>query len=233
MADGEGSREGRGSVAGVLFDLDGTLIDTFDLYLESYRRALEPYLGYRPEIGEIAARGPASERRFLDEWLGAERGAECHAAMCRHYQELHGALGEGPYDGVREMLAALRAAGYPLGIVTGKGRRAWEVTESALGLGPFGVVVTDDDVSAPKPDPEGLLAAARALGMDPAALLYVGDSTGDLRAGRAAGMRVAAALWPKTAPGERERFLTEVRAYEPEWAPERPADLTRALAAWC
>ena len=58
----------------VLFDLDGTLIDTYRLYLECYRRALEPHLGYAPADAEIAARRPSSERRFLAEWLGEQAG---------------------------------------------------------------------------------------------------------------------------------------------------------------
>lgn len=217
----------------ILFDLDGTLIDTFRLYVESYRRALEPFLGHPPTLEEIAARNPASERRFLLEWLGAERGEACHAAFRAQYEELHAALGEGLYDGVREMLAALRSAGYPLGIVTGKGRHAWEVTERALELGTWEVVVTDDDVSTPKPGPEGLLAAARALGIDPADAVYAGDSVVDLRAGRAAGMRTAAVLWPKTGEGEAERFVNRIRELAPDWVFARPAELTRAFVRWC
>jgi len=219
--------------AAVLFDLDGTLVDTYRLYLECYRRALAPYLGYPPRDNEIVSRRPSSERRFLEEWIGVEHTAACHAAMLEHYRALHGALGEGLYDGVREMLAALRAGGLRLGIVTGKGRTAWETTERALELGSFEVVVTDDDVRRPKPDPEGVLAALRALGVPAADALYVGDSAGDLRAGRSAGTRVAAALWPKTAPGERDAFVEEIRPLAPDWAFEHPADLTRALVRWC
>jgi HAD superfamily hydrolase (TIGR01509 family) len=219
--------------AAVLFDLDGTLIDTFHLYAESYRRALAPFLGYAPTTEEIAARRPSSERAFLVEWLGEEDGAACHAAMRGHYAALHRALAEGPYPGVREMLAALRSAGYPLGIVTGKGRDAWEVTEGELALGPFAAVVTDDDVSAPKPDPAGIRAALAEMGISPGAALYVGDSPGDLRAGQAAGTRVAAALWPKTAPGERERFLEEIAPLEPDWCFDHPSEITRLLAGWC
>ncbi|HEU4557366.1 MAG TPA: HAD family hydrolase [Longimicrobium sp.] len=217
----------------ILFDLDGTLIDTYRLYTESYGRAMEPFLGRRPTVEEVVARNPASERRFLVDWLGQEQGEACHAAFRTHYAELHGALADGMYDGVREMLAALRSAGYPLGIVTGKGRHAWEVTERELDLGSWDVVVTDDDVTEPKPEPEGLLHAVRALGIDPADAVYAGDSLVDLRAGRAAGMRTAAVLWPKTAEGEAERFVNRIRELEPDWVFARPADLTRAFVRWC
>src|SRR5690606_40965278 len=97
-------------VSAVLFDVDGTLIDSYRLYLEAYRRALEPFLGYAPTDEEIAERGPSAERRFLADWVGPRHAEECHAAMRRHYEALHGALCEGPYEGVPEMLAHLRSA---------------------------------------------------------------------------------------------------------------------------
>lgn len=217
----------------VLFDLDGTLVDSYRLYLESYRRAVEPVIGRRPPIEEIAARAASAERHFLLEWIGEERVEECHEALCRHYTELHGALGEGPYDGVREMLAGLGSAGLLLGIVTGKGRRLWEVTEPTLPSDLFTVVVTEDDVERPKPDPEGLVAAARAIAVPPERIAYVGDSVADLKAGRAAGMRVGAALWAKTETADREGFLAAASRLAPDWLFERPADVTRTFAGWC
>ncbi|HSU16778.1 HAD family hydrolase [Longimicrobium sp.] len=217
----------------ILFDLDGTLIDTWRLYGESYQRALEPFLGHRLTDEDVARLRPTSERGFLRELLGPERGDACHAEFRRHYEELHGALADGVYDGVREMLAALRSAGYPLGIVTGKGRHAWEVTEREMALGPFAVVVTEDDAEAPKPDPRGLLAAAREMAVSPAEVVYVGDSTVDLEAGRAAGMRTAAVLWPKTGEGEAERFVNRIASLSPDWIFRHPADLTRTFARWC
>lgn len=217
----------------LLFDVDGTLIDTYHLYLESYRRALAPHLGYAPADEEILARRPSSERRFLSDWVGDDQAAACHARLCEHYEELHGALCEGLYEGVREMLAHLRSVGIPVGVVTGKGRRAWQVTRSALHLPDFDVVVTDDDVDHPKPHPAGLLAALEVLRVDPAAAVYIGDSASDLQAGRAAGVRVGAALWPKTAPGERDRFVDQILALQPDWLLERPADVSRVFAPWC
>lgn len=216
-----------------LFDLDGTLIDTYRLYLESYRRALEPHLGYAPTDSEIAGRHPSSERRFLTDWLGEEAGATCHAEMRRWYAELHPSHSEGMYGGVREMLDGLRNAGLRLGIVTGKGRDAWAVTEAAMDLGAFDVIITDDDVHAAKPDPGGLLAAADALGIAPSRAVYIGDSTVDMKAGRNAGMRIGAALWAKTAPGEAEAFVRRIDAVQPDWIFGRPADVTRAFAMWC
>jgi HAD superfamily hydrolase (TIGR01549 family) len=217
----------------ILFDLDGTLIDTYHLYLESYRRALEPHLGRRPALEEFYARRPASERHFLTAWIGRERAELCHQEVRRHYAELHGALCEGIYDGVREMLAGLRSAGYRLGVVTGKGRDTWNTTRDALGLDGFEVVVTEDDVDQPKPDPAGLIQALQALRVEPGAAVYIGDALSDLEAGRRAGTRVAAALWPKTEPADREGFLEQIRPLEPDWVFERPADLVREWARWC
>jgi phosphoglycolate phosphatase/pyrophosphatase PpaX len=215
----------------LIFDVDGTLIDTWHLYLEAYRRALAPFLDRSPSDEEIIARQPGSERHFLASWVGAEQVDACHERMREEYAALHATHGEGLYEGVHEMLAALRSAGLTLGVVTGKGRVAWEVTDRELALGDFATVVTDDDVEQPKPDPGGLLAAAEALGIAAADAVYVGDSVSDMRAGRAAGMRIAAVLWPKTAPGEREAFLEQIRDLAPEWTFDRPADLTRAFAA--
>ena len=217
----------------ILFDLDGTLIDTYRLYLECYRRALEPHLGYAPTDKEIAARNPTSERKLLVDWVGEPRAEACHAEMRRLYGELYYLKAEGTYEGVPEMLSALHSAGYPMGIVTGKGREAWEVTADQSDLSAFDVVITDDDVHAAKPDPAGLLAAAGALGIAPADAVYIGDSTSDLKAGRNAGVRIGAALWAKTAPGERDEFLRIIQGMAPEWIFERPSDVTRAFAGWC
>ncbi len=224
---------GQSRINAILFDVDGTLIDTYRLYFESYRRALQDELGYLPEGGDFAERRPSSEKHFLAGWIGAERAAACHDAMCRHYEALHESMFDGIYDGVPEMLRALRSADLPLGVVTGKGRRAWEITTAKLDLGPFATVVTEDDVARPKPDPEGLRIASSAIGVPAEEIVYIGDSVGDMAAGREAGMRIGAALWPKTAPGEEDAFLDEIRAFEPEHTFTRPADVVRAFARWC
>lgn len=192
--------------AAVLFDLDGTLVSTKDLYLESYRRALVPYLGRDLTDDEILALRPLSERRFLEAQLADPRQFDaCFDAFCAAYTALHATHFGGVYPGVTELLAALRARGTTLGLVSGKSRRSWEVTAAVAALGEFDVVVLDDDVGAPKPDPHGLRLALERLGAEPGDALYVGDTLSDARAARAAGVTPGAALWSR--PAERRAEL--------------------------
>lgn len=217
----------------LLLDVDGTLIDSYRLYLESYRRALAPVLGYAPPDAEIVARAPLAERRFLAAWVGEERVDDCHAEMRRQYEALHATHLDGVYDGVREMLAHLRSTGIRIGVVTGKGRAAWEVTARHLDLGSWEVVITEDEVEHPKPHPEGILRALAQMRAEPGRAVYIGDSLGDLAAGRAAGTRVGAALWPKTDAADRAGFLRAIAKHRPDWTFERPADVSLAFAPWC
>lgn len=196
----------------VLFDLDGTLVSTRKLYLEAYRRAVEPHLDRLPTAEEIIALRPRAELRFLRDLVPPDRYDACLADFRRVYRELLDTHFGGTYDGVEVMLAELRAAGVKLGIVTGKSRSSWEAMIPRVELGPFDVLVFDDDVTEPKPDPQGILAALQALGVGPEAAAYVGDSAGDAEAAAAAGVLPIAALWPKK-PEEVEAFAQRVKAY--------------------
>lgn len=179
----------------VLFDLDGTLIDTKRLYLECYRRAVEPRLARRPSDAELMALRPRSELRFLGELVDAADLDACLADFWAHYDTLHGSHFGGVYDGVPALLESLRTARHPMGIVTGKSRRSWEITAPVAALGPFDVIVVDDDVPAAKPDPHGIRVALERLGTQPARAIYVGDTLSDALAARAAGVQPVAATW--------------------------------------
>jgi phosphoglycolate phosphatase/pyrophosphatase PpaX len=216
----------------VLFDLDGTLVDTWDLYVEAYIRTLEPHYGRRLTLPELRALSPTSELRFLRRALASDDAGEAHRQFLEHYRTLHTGLCQGCYPGVREMLAALREMPLRLGLVTGKGRAAWEITATEMTLGAFEVVVTDEDVERAKPDPEGLVKALDLLGLPAEAALYVGDSESDARAARAAGLRFAAALWPKS-PEELEDFRARVRAIAVWRELHSPLDLVRELSTEC
>jgi phosphoglycolate phosphatase/pyrophosphatase PpaX len=210
-----------------IFDVDGTLVDTWDLYVATYRRTLAEFSGRLPSVADVIALRPASEvRLFRAQVPDAHEAA--HRRFLEHYDALHATHVDGPYPGVTAMLEALRAAGLALGVVTGKSRGAWRITADATGLGAFDAVFADEDVSDGKPHPEGVLAALAALGVRPEEAAYVGDSPVDLAAARAAGVAFAGVLWPKSA-GERDAWRSLVAGQGGE-AFATPAELARAFA---
>lgn len=216
----------------ILFDLDGTLIDTWRLYMEAYRQTFEDFYG-RPfqatETLALLALRPRSETWLLQKVLGRQDHVEAFALFLDHYRRLHDTHFDGPYAGVPDMLRALRDQDYRLGIVTGKSRPAWAITETKAALVPFDVVVTETDVHNPKPDPEGIQAAAGALKATVADTVYVGDSLLDGEAAAAAGIPFWAAAWAK-GPDETEAFARDARQRGAAHVLTSPADLLTVLA---
>lgn len=229
MSDEPGGPVGGPRPEGVLFDLDGTLIDTWELYLEAFHRTLEPMVERMPTQEEVEAVGPFAERHLFRGLLGEERAGTAFRRFREHYEELHDEYFEGVYPGVVESLDALRRRGHRLGVVTGKSRPAWEVTRHRVELGPFQTVITEDEVEAPKPSPEGLLRGLAELGTSPERTLYVGDAHRDLQAAKAAGIRFVGALWGK---GEDRGEFTRRCREEGAWRVlGRPGRLVRLVGA--
>lgn len=215
----------------VLFDLDGTLVDSWRLYMEAYTRTFEECYGRpfdRSETLGLLGRRPRSETWLLRNLLGPNAQLDAFELFVAHYRSLHDSHFDGPYDGIPEILRELRTGRYALGIVTGKSREAWSITEPHAGLVPFDVVVTESDIATPKPDPEGLLKALSLLGRDVDETLYIGDSLLDAEAAQAIGMTFWAAVWPK-APDEKASFAASVLAMGAARLLESPGEIVRAL----
>jgi pyrophosphatase PpaX len=208
------------STTAVLFDLDGTLINTKSLYLEAYRQAVEPFVRDDLTREEIMALRPTSEIAFIRAVVAEGDVDACLEAFYGAYRALHAERFQGVYPGIPEVLDRIRDRGLPMGLVTGKSRRSWEITRDLVrDLGPFDTLVFDDDVRAPKPDPHGLQLALDVLGVMPGGAVYVGDTRSDMEAARAAGVRAMAALWAREDDRERHaRRVEEVGAmllYDP------------------
>lgn len=210
-------------VNAVLFDLDGTLVNTIPLIFECYRHTLATHLPgvdipRRVIVGNLG--------RSLDDILrdyavagGAADPDTLTREMLHTYRSFQrdhlDALIE-PYPGMREALAGLRERGLALGLVTSKVEWAARLSYERYGLGEFlSVLVFHDDTTRHKPDPEPLLFAAAKAGMDPARTAYVGDSVHDMAAGRAAGMKTIGALWGPSERAELERSGADELAREP------------------
>lgn len=180
----------------VLFDLDGTLLDSIpDLAEACQRMMLE--LGRRPHdlevIRSFVGKGMVNlVRRCLAE-SGSAEAAEVDAAVAvfrRHYVEVNG-LRTLIYPGVVEALEALAAAGVPMACVTNKPTAFTGPLLERMGIAHyFAVTVCGDTLSEQKPHPAPLLHACRSLGVRPEAAWMIGDSANDADAARAAGMPV-------------------------------------------
>ena len=216
------------TTAAVLFDLDGTLIDTRSLYLEAYRQAVEKYVRDDLSHEDIMALRPTSEVAFIRAVVAEEDFDACMEDFYRAYRGLHVESFQGVFPGITAVLNRIRERGLPLGLVTGKSRRSWEITrERTLELGTFDALVFDDDVRAPKPDPHGLELALDVLGVQPEDAVYVGDTRSDMEAARSAGLRPMAALWAREAE-DRQRQARRVQEVGATLL-QRPEDLLSVL----
>ncbi len=212
----------------VLFDLDGTLIDTWDLYVRAMERTLEEIGHGQIPVDRLASLRLNSEPRLLGYFVSQDEVGGAHQRFLSNYHSLHGTCFGGVYPGVPELLSTLRDRDIKTGIITGKSRGAWDITRRHVRLGEFDIMVFDDDVSVPKPDCEGLLKAVSDLETSPDETVYVGDSVDDLKAAKAAGIGFLAALWSKTDP-EIRSFKSAAEKVGDYTSMELPLDVDRFL----
>ena len=178
----------------VLFDLDGTLIDSGAIILASMRHATRTVLEREiPDdvlISHVGGSSLHEQMRVID----AERVEELVDSYREHNEPLHETLA--CFDGMLQVLDTLRAEGRRLGIVTAKRRVTLDLAFARLPLEQyFDVVVTSEQTEHHKPHPEPILLALDRLGAQPHEAAYVGDSPFDMGAARAAGVKAVAVSW--------------------------------------
>lgn len=178
----------------VLFDLDGTLIDSGAMILASFRHATQTVL--RREIPDeelVAAVGGTTihdQMRSFD----PDRVDELVEVYRRHNLPLHDELQA--FEGVEELLASLTREGRKLGVVTAKRRLGVDRAFEILDIGRyFDAVVSTGDTENHKPHPEPVLHALELLGSRPEEAAFVGDSPFDVAAGKAAGVFTIGVSW--------------------------------------
>jgi pyrophosphatase PpaX len=206
----------------VLFDLDGTVIDSGAIILASMRYAAKEVLGAEPsdELLMAAVGGPGLEAQMHA--LAPDRVEELVTVYRAHNEPLHDELV--CCDGMEDVLVRLRDEGRRLGIVTAKRRATVELAFATVPVGHlFETVVGGDETQRHKPNPEPLLLAAERMHADPRECAYVGDSPFDIRAAKAAGMHAVAVTWG----GIHDRAKLE--AEEPDAIVDTPEELHGVL----
>jgi HAD superfamily hydrolase (TIGR01509 family) len=200
------ARDGAGELQAVVWDMDGTLIDSStvvpDAYIAAIRRLGGPALTREAIVAAYSLGPPAI---MLAHLLGR---ASTDADVQEYLTGLRaGAAGARPYPGIEPTLERLRGR-VELGVFTGASHTSALILLEAAGLAArFGVVVGGDEVAQQKPAPDGVLLACKSLRVNPASAAYVGDSPSDLQAARSSGARAFAAGWGHL------------------FSPEEPADL--------
>ena len=183
---------------GVLFDLDGTLADTLDLILTSFRYTMRHHLGTEPPTDAfLASMGKPLPIQLHDYARSEAERLAMRDTYVEYQRSIHDEMVTS-FPGAVSTLRALRQRGTRVGIVTSKGHRIGRRTLEVCGLSDeVEYVVFGDQVEHAKPHPEPVLKALDALGLsdDPASVLFVGDSPHDVRAGRSAGTKTAAVGW--------------------------------------
>lgn len=191
----------------ILFDLDGTLLDTLD----DLRDACSYALG---AVGE-PPRTREEVRRFVGNGLGklmerAIPGGREHPrfqealAVLQRYYEQHNQVKTRPYEGVLPLLEALKREGYALAIVSNKPDASVKALSALYFGGLVSVAIGERENVRRKPAPDTALEALRLLGADKSAALYVGDSEVDVETARNAGLPCLSVTW-----GFRERDTLE------------------------
>ncbi len=201
----------------VLFDLDGTLIDSIDNIVACWQHTMRTLLGREITRDEVL---PMVGRTLFDSFEAVAPGrSEGMFAIYRAYQVVTHDDMVTLVPGTKEVLEQLKATGLLLGVVTSKGIPAATTGLNLFDLSPFfDVLVTFEDTILHKPHPDPVLVACERLGLASAQAIYIGDAVVDILCGKAAGMRTAGVTW---GAGARE----DIVAAGPDYVFERMEEL--------
>ncbi len=182
------------SINCILFDLDGTLIDTNRLIIESFLHTIRVHQGRQGKEEEFV---PYFGEPLIDMLERLAPGQS--PALIKTYREFNIAKHDKlttQFPGTLETLRKLKDQGITLGVVTSKMKPLALRGLTLFGMKEFfQVIVTMEDTDAHKPDPEPLSKALRILGRGTEGVLYVGDATVDIKCARNAGVKSAAVMW--------------------------------------
>jgi phosphoglycolate phosphatase len=204
-------------IRAVIFDLDGTLVDSLADIAESVNTVLaergfatHPLSSYRSFVGDGMV---MLARRVLPEHLRSDD--ETVAAFVRRLKEVYGGRSDrltAPYDGIADLLDALVEEGIAMAVLSNKPHELTVgLVGRLLGAWTFAPVFGERPAVPRKPDPSAALEIAGKLGLAPKDILYVGDTPTDLATARAAGMPAIAAAWGFRSEAElREAGATRV-----------------------
>jgi pyrophosphatase PpaX len=199
----------------MIFDMDGTIADTIPLTIyaikETVRKLTNRLMGDAEVLRHFGPTDIEIIRNLCQE--RPDEGVETYVEMYQNAFHAH----VSPIDGMKELLAFLKNRSFQTALFTGRGKRVTMLTLKLLDLeGYFDVIITGDDVTQPKPDPEGILTAITKLQSIPSKSAYVGDFDVDILASKKAGVVSVLALWSKTKDEALKEYCPDQYFYTPK-----------------
>ncbi len=212
---------------GVIFDLDGTLLDTIDDLTDSVNAALSelhlPLLGYRDVMARVGNGFKVLLERCIPESMSNPENLDiAYNAFVDKYQQCY-ANKTKAYTGIKELVSELNSLGIKMAVNTNK-RDDYANKLIALHFGEdtFFEVLGEGRGFLKKPHPDGALYLAKIMGCDPARVVYIGDSQTDALTGKNAGMQVIGVCW-----GFRDREILE--EYGVDYVVETPNEILEII----
>lgn len=206
----------------VIWDFDGTLVNSLPATFAAFNAGLKPFLGRELSPREIMTHFGPPDQLILRKLVGDANADECYRLMLDHMKANISLIQA--FEGVVDALADVQALGARNAIFTGRGRVSTDVILKELDFARhFIEVITNDDVERHKPHPEGILKICAKAGVPVERALMVGDSNADVSAGRDAGCRTVGITWSEHA--------ATFRGFEkrPDFIAASPTDLVRWL----
>jgi len=209
------------AVRAILFDIDGTLIDTVELITQALNYTYCKHLGIelpKEELRRLIGLPLKAQMHYLDERVGHPVDHEAMERDERDYYERHRAL-ERVLPEVVEAVREAHRRGYRVALVTSKNREELSSVLPRLNLDSVvDTVISADDSPRPKPAPDPVLSALQRLQVRPDEAVFIGDTVFDITSGRAAGVQVGAVGWGAHLP-------EDLKAAQPDYYFETPNDL--------
>ncbi|CAI8304965.1 MAG: Phosphoglycolate phosphatase [Cellvibrionales bacterium UBA7375] len=211
----------------LLFDLDGTLLDTAPDFITAINAQLKRH-GHNPLIGDVVRTSVThGSIGIIENVYNIKQDHPEFELLKEEFLELYlSKISEktGLFDGLRQVLDSCGERNIPWGIVTNKPLRYTAPLMADLGLDKqSATTICPDHVANPKPDPEALILACSQIKIAPSDCIYIGDHIRDIQAGKSAGMRTIAAGW-----GYIEEF-ENITQWQADWVVEKSADLNSLL----
>jgi pyrophosphatase PpaX len=209
-------------IKAILFDLDGTLINTNNLIMQSFKHAFKTYLNRDIEESEIVKFfGVPLEKAVAS--FGEENAEGIIKAFREFNEEKHDELAEG-FEGIEEALKSLKAMGLSLGIVTSKRQLMAHRSLKLINIFDYmDVIITPEDTDKHKPDPDPIFKACEVLKVSPAEIIMVGDSIYDIQCGINAGSETCAVTYTEFA-------MDEIKELNPQYIVDNIMDLVDIIS---